>query len=69
MGGAHRRILYVDDDALLRELGEQILVRLGYDVDTAKDGAEGWDALHEHEYQLLITDYQMPCLTGLELIR
>lgn len=69
MGESRRRILYVDDDALLRELGEQVLIRQGYDVDTVEDGAEAWNALHDHDYQLLITDNQMPGLTGLELIR
>lgn len=63
------RILYVDDDHSLRRLGEQVLVRSGYDVDTADDGAEAWAALHDQEYHLLITDNQMPRLTGLELIR
>ena len=63
------RILYVDDDAPTRKLGELVLARSGYEVDTAEDGVEAWAALHEHEYQLLITEHQMPRRTGLELIR
>lgn len=39
------RILYADDEPQLRRLGEQVLVRSGYDVDTAADGAEAWAAL------------------------
>ena len=46
-----------------------MLVRSGYDVDTAADGAEAWAALHDQEYHLLITDNDMPRLTGLELAR
>ena len=61
------RILYVDDDPSLRRLGELALVRMGYDVDTAADGAQGWDALQHTHYNLLITDHAMPGLTGLEL--
>jgi DNA-binding response OmpR family regulator len=61
------RILYVDDEPQLRTLGELALVRSGYDVDTAADGLEGWAALHDQEYHLLITDNDMPRLTGLEL--
>ena len=61
------RILYVDDEPLLRRLGELALVRMGHDVDTAADGAEGWDALQHAHYNLLITDHSMPGLTGLEL--
>ena len=63
------RILYVDDDAPTRKLGELVLARSGYEVDTAEDGVAAWTALHEHEYQLLITDNQMPRRTGVELIR
>lgn len=61
------RILYVDDDASIRRLGELMLARSGYGVDTAADGMEAWDALHDVNYNLLITDHQMPGLTGLEL--
>jgi len=63
------RILYVDDEPLLRRLGELALVRTGYDVDTAADGAQGWEALQHTHYNLLITDHSMPVLTGLELSR
>ena len=61
------RILYVDDDPQLRLLGKLVLVRSGYEVDTAADGAEAWTALQEVNYHLLITDNDMPRLTGLEL--
>lgn len=63
------RILFVDDDRLLRGLGEQVLAHSGYDVDTAGDGAEAWAMLLRRPYGLLITDNQMPRLTGLDLIR
>jgi DNA-binding response OmpR family regulator len=61
------RILYVDDEPQLRRLGALVLVQSGYEVDTAADGAEGWDALQHAHYNLLITDHEMPRLTGLEL--
>ena len=61
------RILYVDDDPSLRRFGELVLIRSGYDVDTAADGAEAWAALLDVNYHLLITDNDMPKLTGLEL--
>lgn len=62
------RILYVDDDPLLRRLGKLVLVRSGYAVDTADDGAAAWAALNQTSYHLLITDHDMPRLTGRELI-
>jgi CheY-like chemotaxis protein len=61
------RILYVDDEYPLRRLCEVVLVRAGYDVDTAADGMEAWEALQHLQYHLLITDYDMPRLTGLQL--
>jgi DNA-binding response OmpR family regulator len=63
------RILYVDDNPALRRLGERVLKAAGYDVHPCDNGAEAWALLHSHPYHLLITDNQMPELTGLELIR
>ena len=64
------RILLVDDDSYLLELNAVALIRFGYDVDTAEDGAAAWQALHNLNvsYDLLITDHKMPKVTGLELI-
>jgi DNA-binding response OmpR family regulator len=61
------RILYVDDEPQLRRLGELVLARSGYAVDTAADGAEAWAALHDQVYHLLITDDDMPRLSGVQL--
>ena len=63
------RILVVDDDSDLRRLIAEALVRSDYQVDTAKDGAAGWDALQARNYNLLITDNQMPKVSGLELVK
>jgi len=62
-------ILLVDDDPDLLKMTAGILKRAGYDVDTARDGADGWKALHDSHYDLLITDNSMPKVTGLELIQ
>ena len=67
--GPQARILYADDEPSIRKLGELVLVGSGYAVDTAANGEEAWDALQDQDYHLLITDNQMPCLTGQELIR
>jgi DNA-binding response OmpR family regulator len=63
------RILLVDDDHDLRSFIAALLVRYGYHVDTAGDGASGWRALKNHRYDVLITDNTMPGVTGLELIK
>lgn len=64
-----QRLLVVDDDAFIRRLNTMALLRSGYEVDTAEDGANAWDALHARDYQLMITDHHMPNLTGLELLK
>jgi DNA-binding response OmpR family regulator len=63
------RILLVDDDLYVRELSAGVLIRFGYQVDTAEDGADAWKVLNEVSYDLLITDNKMPRVTGLELIK
>jgi DNA-binding response OmpR family regulator len=63
-----KRILVADDDHAIRELISVYLIRSGYEVDTVKDGADAWKALNEASYFLLITDYKMPRVTGVELI-
>jgi DNA-binding response OmpR family regulator len=63
------RILLVEDDFYARELNAGVLIRFGYQVDTAGDGADAWKALNEQSYDLLITDNRMPRVTGLELIK
>lgn len=62
------RILYVDDEPILTTLGRQVLSRAGYQVDIASDGAVGWEFLTGTRYHLLVTDNNMPRVTGMELI-
>jgi CheY-like chemotaxis protein len=65
--GAHR-ILVVEDEPLMRALNSRMLKNAGYAVDTAEDGAAAWDTLQAKAYDLVITDHNMPKVTGLELI-
>ena len=62
------RILVVDDNTDLRRSMADLLIRSNYQVDTAKDGEAGWAALQTRNYDLLITDHQMPKVSGLELL-
>jgi DNA-binding NtrC family response regulator len=64
-----RRILVVDDDADIRQLSTDVLLSYGYAVDAAEDGAVGWEALHANRYDLLITDNDMPKISGVELVQ
>ncbi len=63
------RILLVDDSAIARDLELALLRSLGHEVDEANDGEEGWQKLQTGDYQLLLTDVQMPVLDGIDLTR
>ena len=63
------RVLMVEDDRAMRQYNARVLVRAGHWVDTAADGAAGWEALQVNYYDLLITDHNMPKVTGLELVK
>ena len=64
-----QRILVVEDDMAIRQLNAKVLECSGYQVAAAEDGAAGWEALHANDFDLLITDHDMPRLTGLELLK
>jgi two-component system, chemotaxis family, chemotaxis protein CheY len=64
-----RRILVVDDDDDIRRFNAEALTGSGYHVEAAVDGAQGWAALNASRYDLLITDNNMPNLTGIELVK
>jgi DNA-binding response OmpR family regulator len=63
------RILVVDDDSDDRQLSAGMLVRFGYRVRAIEDGAAAWRDLQAHNYDLLITDNNMPKLSGVELVK
>ena len=63
------RILVVDDDPDTRQLSVDILVSANFEVDSAVDGADGWEALRAKHFDLVVTDNKMPRMTGIELIK
>lgn len=71
---AHRaarrlRVLLADDSLIAREAEAALLRTQGHEVEEAGDGEEAWQKLANSEYDLLITDVQMPKLDGIELTR
>ncbi len=62
-------ILLVDDDSAIRGHIALLLRGSGYRVDTAGDGGTGLIALYFNPYDLLITEHEMPKLSGLDLLR
>lgn len=64
-----QRILIAEDDPEIRKVNAEVLIHSGYHVDTAEDGAAAWDALQLNNYDLLITDNDMPKVSGVELVQ
>lgn len=63
-----QRILVAEDDDDIRRLSIEVLAGSGYKVDAAADGAIAWDTLQLSRYHLLVTDYNMPKMSGVELL-
>jgi DNA-binding response OmpR family regulator len=62
-------ILIAEDDHDVRRLNTEVLIHSGYRVDAAQDGALAWDILQIKSYHLLITDHDMPKMSGTELVK
>jgi len=63
------RILVVEDNDTMREGMTQVLRKAGYDVAQASSGADGLEWLDKHEIDLVITDYKMTGMDGLEVLK
>jgi two-component system, OmpR family, manganese sensing response regulator len=63
------RILLVDDEVELTDPLGRLLLREGYQVDVATDGEMGATMATEGRYDLLILDWMLPGLSGLEICR
>ncbi|CAM3064150.1 hybrid sensor histidine kinase/response regulator [Pseudomonas plecoglossicida] len=67
-GTVRKRILVVDDSLTVRELQRKLLSNRGYEVAVAVDGMDGWNALRSEDFDLLISDIDMPRMDGIELV-
>ena len=61
------RILYVEDDIALGELFDISLSSHGYDVDVVNSGQAGIDQFSQQHYDIVVVDYLLPDITGLEV--
>jgi len=63
-------VLYVDDEPSLLEIATLFLEKTGeFSVDTALSASEGLEKLHQAQYDVIISDYQMPGMDGIEFLR
>jgi len=61
-------ILFVDDEQLLQSLFERVVTRHGMRATGCSNAIQAMDALRAHEYDLVVTDFMMPDMDGLELL-
>jgi CheY-like chemotaxis protein len=61
------RILVVEDDPISSILLKTVLEKLGYETVIARDGNEAWDKFNQEPVRLIVSDWMMPGMDGLEL--
>lgn len=67
MSTTTQRILVAEDNAALSRVLQFTLTKAGYEVLQAPDGSVAWDLAQEQHIDLVLTDQQMPMMTGTEL--
>lgn len=66
------KILIVDDSSTMRRIIGNVVMQLGFakdDFDEAEDGVKAWKLLSESQYDIILTDWNMPNMNGLELVK
>jgi two-component system chemotaxis response regulator CheY len=64
------RVLIVDDFSTMRRIIKNILRQLGFsNVVEADDGTTAWDVLNKDRIEFIISDWNMPQMTGIDLLR
>jgi len=64
------KVMLVEDSTAMRGIIREMLKRLGYDeIVEAADGQQAWERLRQEPYDLLLTDWNMPNMSGLELLQ
>ncbi len=64
------KVLVVDDFATMRRILKNILKQLGFtNIVEAEDGTTAWEILEEQSIDLIISDWNMPKMTGLDLLK
>jgi two-component system sensor histidine kinase and response regulator WspE len=63
-----KRVLVIDDSLTVRELERKLLANGGYEVEVAVDGMDGWNAVRNGQFDLVVTDIDMPRMDGIELV-
>jgi len=62
------KILIVEDELIFRQMVKKYLLEAGHDIVEAEDGQSAWELFQHEPFQLVITDWVMPRLSGPELV-
>jgi len=65
---ARKRVLVVDDSLTVREVERRLLENKGFEVEIAVDGMDGWNAVRNGKFDLVISDVDMPRMHGIEFV-
>lgn len=66
------RILVVDDSSTMRRIITNVILQLGYkkdDIEEAENGQIAWELLNNGEFDVILTDWNMPIMSGLDLVK
>ncbi len=66
---ARKKILVVDDSLTVREVERRLLENAGYDVTAAVDGMDGWNMVQKRQFDLIISDIDMPRMNGIQFVK
>lgn len=68
MDSVQKNILIVEDDDLITQMYMASLANSSFHVELQKDGAAGWEAMQKYVPDLVILDFMMPKLNGIEVL-
>ena len=63
------KALIIDDESFTLELFEYELKAQGFEVTTASSGTQGIDTLKKHDFDVILTDLNMPDISGIEMVK
>lgn len=63
-----QKILFVEDEENLRQIISDTFTKIGVEFDTASNGLEGFEMIKNGEYDLVVTDINMPLMNGLDMV-
>ena len=67
MQNVSKRVLVAEDNLALAHVLQFNLQRSGFDVTVAHNGGEAWDFVQREKFDVIVTDHEMPLMTGVEL--